>query len=60
MKNLKSTCHIPIMSFQLFSEAFSYFWKLCRALVCPRAKMATRLLAAESQLAVCRDRIHPR
>jgi len=34
-------------------EIIGYGWSFVWALICPRAKLAARLLAAESQLAVC-------
>ncbi len=38
-------------------QIFSYSWTFTWALFWPRAVLAARLLAAESQLAVCKHRI---
>ena len=38
-------------------EVLRYAWILLRAMVCPKTVLAARLLAVESQLAVCKHRI---
>ena len=57
MTILTNTWHILSMAAQILSDTVSYSWKFCRAIFYPRAKMAARLLATESQLALYRKRV---
>jgi len=50
---LKDLCSAVGCIRHVLHYALTFIW----ALICPRAVLAARLLAAESQLTVCKDRI---
>ena len=50
---LMNLCHLLACAGEMFRYALMFLW----AIFCPKAVLAARLLAAESQLAVCRHGI---
>lgn len=50
---LTNLCHLLVCACEVFRYIFTFLW----AILCPRAVLAAKLLAAQGQLAVCKHRI---